>query len=147
MYISSCSFINLFHSAPPPTHPFFSPGISQNRILKFAVNQSHKVDVKAGKIKVECRGPYMLYTEVCVKNYDEVEAGNGSLELHIEGRVPRVQASFKLQGKELVCRWLHSTVYLKKNENITLHFYSPNNDLKIETMTLGLSYLLGTLCL
>ncbi|KAK1896401.1 Movement protein TGB2 [Dissostichus eleginoides] len=123
---------------------------SGNRTVQFgkvkSSNMMSLADGKNDKIHIECTGPYVLYMEVCYKSMDGTETG-GVMELQVLGRdTPRV-SSFSLHASHevSVCKGLHSTAYLSNKEEASLHLY-PMEGFRFESMTVGLSYLLGSRC-
>ncbi|KAF3835045.1 hypothetical protein F7725_027603 [Dissostichus mawsoni] len=129
------------------SHPSVSSG---NRTVQFgkvkSSNMMNLTDGKNDKIHIQCTGPYVLYMEVCYKSMDGTETG-GVMELQVLGRdTPRV-SSFSLHASHevSVCKGLHSTAYLSNKEEASLHLY-PTEGFRFESMTVGLSYLLGSRC-
>ncbi|KAL3047508.1 hypothetical protein OYC64_021665 [Pagothenia borchgrevinki] len=120
---------------------------SGNRTVQFGQVKSNNMmrlaDGKNDAIYIKCTGPYVLYMKVCYKSMDGPETG-GVMELQVLGKAV---SSFSLHVKhsEVVCTGLHSTAYLSEKDEASLHLY-PTEGFRFESMTVGLSYLLGSRC-
>jgi len=95
-------------------------------------------------IYIKCTGPYIWHMEVCYETRQSADTDAGTLELQVKGSKAPF-SSIKLNATHLVCRGLHSTAYLRANEQASLHL-SSKDELVIRNITMGLSYLLGKKC-
>lgn len=95
-------------------------------------------------IYISCTGPYVLYMEACYTSMNEPQL-RGYLQLRVmKQKTPAT--SFTLNAtSQKVCRGLHSTVYLRAREQASLHLTVPGS-FKVKTLTVALSYLLGSHC-
>lgn len=101
------------------------------------------VDKSSDRIYINCTGPYILYMDVCYKSLRQYET-SGALQLQVVGSKTPV-CSFNLTASHEVCRGLHSTAYLRAQEQAHLHLYVTKG-FKVKNVTVGLSYLLGSRC-
>ncbi|XP_031724111.1 uncharacterized protein LOC116394885 [Anarrhichthys ocellatus] len=130
-------------------HIRFDPvsDLSENGTVKFTEVFSSNMMSLAGENKdqiyVNCTGPYVLYMYLCYKDKDETEA-SGLLQLQVVGRKAPV-SSFPLNASHEVCRGLHSIAYLRDKETLSLQL-NCTAGFKIKTVTVGLSYMLGSQC-
>lgn len=110
---------------------------------EIASSKNVTVNEQKNKIHIHCTGPYIWHMNVCYKSMDTVNT-TGKLQLKVEGSETPV-GSIEMTTPAEVCRWLHSIVYLKADQEASLHFQS-NSGFKVKNVTMGLSYLLGEKC-
>lgn len=120
--------------------------MANNGTLTFdAIRSSHQMNLtgKNDRIEIRCTGPYVLYMNVCYKSLRDHET-RGYLQLQVNGqKIP--ESSITLTATDDICTGLVRTVYLRANEQASLYLYVTDG-FKVKTLSVGLSYLLGSLC-
>lgn len=110
---------------------------------EIASSKNVTVNEQKNKIHIHCTGPYIWHMNVCYKTMNGSWNSTGMLQLKVEGS--ETVGSFEMTAPIEVCRWLHSIVYLKADQEASLHFQSKPG-FKVKNVTMGLSYLLGEKC-
>lgn len=101
---------------------------------------------KGDMICVNCTGPYLLHMYVChISLAQRNSESRGTLELQAAGNGTAPLASFLMKASHLTCTGLHSIVYLRAREQVSLNLYI-FDDFKMKNLTVGLSLLLPGEC-
>ncbi|TWW57670.1 hypothetical protein D4764_07G0003890 [Takifugu flavidus] len=121
--------------------------IANNGTLTFDdIRSSYQMNLtgKNDRIEIRCTGPYVLYMNACYKSLRDHET-RGYLQLQVSGqKIP--ESSITLTAtQDDVCTGLLRTVYLRANEQASLYLYVTDG-FKVKTLSVGLSYLLGSQC-
>lgn len=123
-----------------------STDIANNGTLEFTdIHSSHQMNLtgKNDRIYISCTGPYIFYMEVCYTSMPQHET-RGYLQLQVTGQETPA-SSITLTATEYVCRRVHHIVFLRANEQVSLHLYVTDG-FKVKKLDVGLSYLLGSQC-
>ncbi|XP_007550842.1 uncharacterized protein LOC106947705 [Poecilia latipinna] len=99
-----------------------------------------------GNITIGCTGPYVWYMQGCYDNMDDKKntTVRGNLTLLAKHNLPVGSISMNAT-QDVVCRGLHSIVYLVA-EDVARFRFSSQEGFRLLNASMGLSYLLGNRC-
>ncbi|KAL0164093.1 hypothetical protein M9458_039846, partial [Cirrhinus mrigala] len=108
--------------------------------LKFTAIWNQSVELyNENCLSLSCSGPYTVYLSACAKNYNVEWVANLTLE--------QGNKSFHLQTlRNGECQQMQSVFMLSDKSNVTLKVERTKDTFEIDTLFLGLHYMLGAQC-
>ncbi|KAM4574145.1 uncharacterized protein V3H82_008866 [Fundulus diaphanus] len=120
-------------------------GPKTNMFLEFeSIRGQHKLQNDKGKVSISCTGPYVWHMQTC---FEDIDRGHVSGNLTLEVNNTPVSSVTMNATKNMVCRGLHSIVYLGAGDVARFHLFSQSpKGFRMVNVSMGLNYLLGNNC-
>ncbi|XP_023195576.1 uncharacterized protein LOC111609735 [Xiphophorus maculatus] len=118
--------------------------LRSNTHLELLTSSGNKLQNNNGNVTIRCTGPYVWHMQGCYESMGNTANVSGSLTLLVKHTLP--VSSFAMDAtRDVVCRGLHSIVYLVA-EDVARFRFSSQTGFRMVNVSMGLSYLLGNKC-